>query len=66
MISLLDLCEESEKAPGAQVGMRWWEKAGINMVGAREAAAARNDGGEERRRRLKGRLLVWINSKEYT
>ena len=22
--SLLDMCEGSERAPGAQVGMRWW------------------------------------------
>ena len=22
--SLLDLCEGSERAPGAQVGIRWW------------------------------------------
>ena len=33
------------------MGMRWWEKAGINLSGAKEAAAAaeavENDGGEE-------------------
>ena len=23
--SLLELCEGSERAPGARVGMRWWE-----------------------------------------
>ena len=37
--SLLDLCEGSERAPGAQVGMRWWEQVGINLVGARKGAA---------------------------
>ena len=47
--SLLDLCEVSEWAPGALVGMRWWEQAGINMEGARESAeaAAGRGGGEE-------------------
>ena len=44
---LLDLCEGSERAPGAQVGMWWWELAEINLVGAREAATAAQDGGEE-------------------
>ena len=27
--SLLDLCEGSERAPGARVGMQWWEQEGI-------------------------------------
>ena len=43
--SLLDLCEGSERDHGAQVGMWWREKAGIDLAGAREAAAA--VGGEE-------------------
>ena len=38
--SLLDLCEGSERAPGARVGMWWWEQAGIDLAGAQEAAAA--------------------------
>ena len=38
--SLLDLCQESERSPGMRVGMRWWEQAGINLSGVREAAAA--------------------------
>ena len=39
----------SERAPGARVGMRWWEQAGIDLAGAREAAAATAEGdrGEE-------------------
>ena len=37
--SLLYLCEGSERAPGAQVGMQWWEQVVINLEGAREAAA---------------------------
>ena len=47
--SLLDLCEGSERALGARVGMRWWEQAGLNLVGAREAAeaAAERDGVEK-------------------
>ena len=35
--SLLDLCERTERAPGAQVGMWWWEQAGINLAGAMKA-----------------------------
>ena len=49
--SMLDLCEGSEKASGARVGIRWWDQAGINLAGAREAAAAvaesEEDGVEE-------------------
>ena len=37
--SLLDLCEGSESASGVQLGIQWWEQAGINMAGSREAAA---------------------------
>ena len=48
--SLLYLCEELERVPGAQVQMRWWEQSSINLVESREAAAAEasvgNDGGE--------------------
>ena len=47
--SLLDLCEGSERAPGERAGMRWWDQAGINLEGEREASAAvaEKDGGEE-------------------
>ena len=47
--SLLDLCEGSERAPGARVGMWWWEQATIDLAGAREVAAAtaKGDGGDE-------------------
>ena len=38
--SLLDLCEGSEGAPGARVGMRWWGRELIYLTGAWEAAAA--------------------------
>ena len=37
--SLLDLCEGSERALGARLGMRWWEQAVINLEGSREAVA---------------------------
>ena len=40
MQSLLDLCEGSERSPGARVGMRWWEKVVVKRVGSREAATA--------------------------
>ena len=48
-VSLLDLYEGSERAPGARVGMRWRDQAGINLAGTREleAAAAEKGGGEE-------------------
>ena len=47
--SLLEICEGSERSPGAQVGMRWWEQALINLAGARETetAVTERDGGEE-------------------
>ena len=47
--SLLDLCEGSERDPGARVGMRWWEQEVIDLAGAREAtvAVAKEEGGEE-------------------
>ena len=45
--SLLELCEGSERAPGAQGGLRWWEQAGINLTGAREAAAAAAEAEED-------------------
>ena len=38
--SLLDLFEGSERAPGARVGMWWWDQAGINLTGSRKAVAA--------------------------
>ena len=46
---LLDLCEGLERALREKVGMRWWEKAGLDLEGAREAAAAAEEGhgGEE-------------------
>ena len=47
MRSLLDLCEGSEKVPGAQLGMRWWKQVVIDLVGALEAVAAAAEGGGE-------------------
>ena len=46
--SLLDLCEGSDRDPGAQFGMRWWKQEVIDIAGAREAAAAvaEEEGGE--------------------
>ena len=47
--SLLYLFEGTERASGAQLGMWWWEQAGLNLAGAREAeaAAAERDWGED-------------------
>ena len=33
--SLLDLFGETDRAPGERVGMQWWEKAVIDLAGAR-------------------------------
>ena len=46
--SLLEIFEGSERVPGAQVGMRWWEQVELDIVGTREVAAstAEGDGGE--------------------
>ena len=41
--SLLVLCEEMERTPGAGVGMRWWEQADIDLMGLRETEAAAAD-----------------------
>ena len=38
--SILDLCEGTERAPGAWVGIRWWDQADINLAGTRENMAA--------------------------
>ena len=40
MQSLLDLYEATERTPGDRVGMHWWEQTDINLLGAREMAAA--------------------------
>ena len=40
MQSLLDLCEATERSPGARVGRQWWEQADIDLTGTRETAAA--------------------------
>ena len=33
--SILDLRKTSERNQGEQVGIRWWEQAGIDLEGAR-------------------------------
>ena len=47
--SLLDLCEESERDPGARFGMQWWGQAIIDLTGVQEAeaAVAEEEEGEE-------------------
>ena len=47
--SLLDLCEATEKTPGAWVWMRWWEQADIDSAGARKTATAEAEADEGRR-----------------
>ena len=48
MRSLLDLCEGLERAPGARLGMRWWEQVVIDLAGEREAAVATEEGDGDR------------------
>ena len=36
----MDLCEAAERNQGARVGMWWWEKAVIDLTGAREMEEA--------------------------
>ena len=43
---ILDLCEVTERRPGARVPRRWWEQTGIDWKGAREKVAAK-DGDNE-------------------
>ena len=38
--SLLDLCEEKERTPGARVGVWWWEQAVFDLAGARETTSS--------------------------
>ena len=66
--SLLELYEELEWELGARVGIQWWEEAGINLEGAREAAVAATEKywGEEWRRGSKGGLPVRSNRSKYT
>ena len=32
----MDLCETAEMKRGERVDMRWWEEAGLDLVGARK------------------------------
>ena len=34
-------------APGAQVGMSWWEQEGFDLAGEQESAAEEGGGGDE-------------------
>ena len=40
---ILVLCRDTERTPGARVGMRWWKQAGIDLTGASERVAAAAD-----------------------
>ena len=39
----MDLCEAAERNQGARVGMWWWEKAVIDLKGAREMEEAADE-----------------------
>ena len=44
MQPILDVCLEAERRPGLQVPMRWYEQAGMDLTGLREAAEDYGDG----------------------
>ena len=44
MQPILDVCLEAERRPGLQVPMRWYEQAGMDLTGLREAAGDYGDG----------------------
>ena len=46
--SILYLCEETKREPGAWMGMQWWKKAGIYLKGAREKAETAADADEDK------------------
>ena len=46
--SLMDLCEGTERSPGSQVGMQWWDQVDINLAGARETTAESAEEEEDR------------------
>ena len=37
--TIMDLCEQATRRPGAQVSWRWWDQVGIDLEGARKQAA---------------------------
>ena len=38
-LQLMDLCKATERKQGAQVGMQYWEQAGIDLAGYSETSA---------------------------
>ena len=37
---IMDLCERSDRSPGAYVSRRWWEKDGLDLEGVKKISAA--------------------------
>ena len=50
----MDICEAAERKQGARLGMRWWEQAGIDLVGVRETAEAMAEAEEDRLEEQRG------------
>ena len=46
--SIPELCEETERSPGVWVGMRWWDKEGLDVAGAKETVAEADGDGMEK------------------
>ena len=44
--TIMELCERSDRRPGAWVSRRWWEKEGLNLEEAKERAVAESEGEE--------------------
>ena len=60
--SILDLCEETERTPGARVGVWWWEQAVFDLAGARETteSAEEADGDGMAKRQEKKRKTTGL------
>ena len=52
--SILELCEETERTPGALVGMRWWDQAGIDLTGSKKRESSATDVYEDREGQCRG------------
>ena len=65
---IMDLCEGAVQRPGSWVAMIWWVHKGLDLAGAREAAAAaaNGEGGREGERRIGRRRWAGAKDMGYT
>ena len=43
----MEMCEGTDRKPGARVGMWWWDQEDINLTGTRDQAAAEAEAEED-------------------